>query len=151
MELEGLKALEGLDGLQSRGGADEIPTGLLEVGIAGAPLFAPMWRTAVDTLLLREGVFNNPAPGMTVYLRERGADGEFRGILVHDNRDRENPVTYMAERGALVVSESGPRVVMVNGNQQPVTDWFSRRWAPHNCSKAIIPLPLNKKPVNRLQ
>ena len=77
-------------------------------------------RNEYSALLLREGVFNTPAPGITVYVRERGADDEFRGILVHDNRDRNNPVTMMAERGALVVSESGPRVVMVNGNRQEV-------------------------------
>ncbi len=75
-------------------------------------------RSDYSAVLLQEGVFNNIAEGITVYVRERGSDGELRGILVHDSRDANRPVTMMAERGALVRSEQGPRVVMVNGNRQ---------------------------------
>jgi len=77
-------------------------------------------RSDYSAVVLQEGVFNNIAEGITVYVRERGSDGELRGILVHDSRDTEKPVTMMAERGALVRSERGPRVVMVNGNRQQV-------------------------------
>ncbi len=75
-------------------------------------------RNDYSAVLLQEGVFNNIADGITVYVRERGSDGELRGILVHDNRQADRPVTMMAERGALVRSAQGPRVVMVNGNRQ---------------------------------
>lgn len=68
--------------------------------------------------LLREGTFSTPMHGLTVYLRGRNSGGEMLGILVHDNRDLANPVTYMAERGALVKTGLGPRLVMVNGNVQ---------------------------------
>jgi lipopolysaccharide export system permease protein len=77
-------------------------------------------RNDYSTVLLREGVFNELGDGITVYVRERTADGELRGILVHDSRRADNPVTMMAERGALVRAETGPRVVMVNGNRQEV-------------------------------
>ncbi len=77
-------------------------------------------RNDYSAVLLQEGVFNNIADGITVYVRERSSDGELRGILVHDNREADRPVTMMAERGALVRSEQGPRVVMVNGNRQQV-------------------------------
>ena len=77
-------------------------------------------RRDYSAVLLQEGVFNYVAEGITVYVRERGSDGELRGILVHDSRDPDRPITRMAERGALVRSERGPRLVMVNGNQQQV-------------------------------
>ena len=77
-------------------------------------------RSDLSAVLLQEGVFNNIADGITVYVRERSSDGELRGILVHDNRKADRPVTMMAERGALVRSEQGPRVLMVNGNRQQV-------------------------------
>ncbi len=77
-------------------------------------------RNDYSTVLLQEGAFNDLAEGLTVYVRERTADGELRGILVHDNRTAGSPVTMMAERGALVRSESGPRVLMVNGNRQQI-------------------------------
>jgi len=77
-------------------------------------------RNDYSAVLLQEGVFTTLTDGITVYVRERGPEGELRGILVHDSRDEDRPVTMMAERGALVASESGPRVVMVNGNRQEV-------------------------------
>ncbi|MDH3475363.1 MAG: LPS export ABC transporter permease LptF [Rhodospirillales bacterium] len=77
-------------------------------------------RHDYSTVLLQEGRFNSLAEGITVYVRERSADGELRGILVHDKRDPERPVTMMAERGALVGTEAGPRVIMVNGNRQEI-------------------------------
>lgn len=77
-------------------------------------------RSDYSAVLLQEGVFNELGDGITVYVRERSADGELRGILVHDKRKAGEAVTMMAERGALIRSESGPRVVMVNGNRQEV-------------------------------
>ncbi|MEE8506083.1 MAG: LPS export ABC transporter permease LptF [Kiloniellales bacterium] len=77
-------------------------------------------RADYSAVLLQEGTFNAISKGITVYVRERSVDGELRGILVHDNRDPKKPITMMAERGALVHSDSGPRVVMANGNRQQV-------------------------------
>jgi lipopolysaccharide export system permease protein len=78
------------------------------------------FRNDFSAVLLQEGVFTALNDEITVYVRERSADGELRGILVHDSRDHDKPVTMMAERGALVASESGPRVVMENGNRQQI-------------------------------
>ena len=50
------------------------------------------------SVLLREGVFNAVSPGVVVYLRTRERNGELRGLIFHDNRDRNQPVTIMAER-----------------------------------------------------
>lgn len=77
-------------------------------------------RHNYSTVLLQEGAFNTVADGVTVYVRERHNDGELLGILVHDERVPEKPVTMMAERGALVQTPTGPRVVMINGNRQVV-------------------------------
>lgn len=77
-------------------------------------------RNDRSLVLLREGVFNTPSDGITVYVSSREATGELQGILIHDSRVRSRPVTLMAERGALVQTEAGPRVVMINGNRQEV-------------------------------
>lgn len=77
-------------------------------------------RNNYSAILLQEGVFNTLSDDITVFVRERTTSGELRGILVHDSRDRAKPVTMMAESGVLVPGESGPRVVMVNGNRQEV-------------------------------
>ena len=77
-------------------------------------------RNSFAPVLIQEGTFNNIVTGVTVYVRERSSNGALWGILVHDSRDPERPVTMMAERGALVMTQDGPRVVMVNGNRQEV-------------------------------
>ena len=77
-------------------------------------------RNDYSAILLQEGAFNSINDGLTVYVRARESSGELLGILVHDSRDQARPVTMMAERGALVVTEEGPRVLMIHGNRQEV-------------------------------
>lgn len=76
------------------------------------------FRYSLSHIVLEEGAFNDISDGLTVYLRERSPDAQLRGLLVHDNRDRERPTTYMAERGALVETEDGARLVLFDGNRQ---------------------------------
>ncbi len=71
-------------------------------------------------VLVQEGVFNNFGSDVTVYVRQRLANGELQGLLIHDSREAARPVTMMAERGKLVMTDEGPRFVMVNGNRQEV-------------------------------
>lgn len=78
-------------------------------------------RNDISGVLLQEGVFNKFGDGLTIYVRSRNANGELLGLLVHDKRNAEKPVTLMAERGALVFTEQGPRVLMANGNRQQLT------------------------------
>ncbi|MEQ9519955.1 MAG: LPS export ABC transporter permease LptF [Parvibaculum sp.] len=75
-------------------------------------------RADFASAVIQEGAFNNPISGLTVYVRSRNSDGTIEGILVHDNRIPLEPVTYMAETGTLVFANSGPRLVMFNGNIQ---------------------------------
>lgn len=69
-------------------------------------------------VLLREGVFNALPGGVTVYIRERGESGELAGVIVHDERDPEETVTMLAERGALSFAGNGPSVFMRQGSRQ---------------------------------
>lgn len=72
------------------------------------------------SILLQEGVFSNPTPNLTVYIRGRGEDGKLKGLLVHDSRNEEKSVTMMAEEGMLVQSPTGPRFILLNGNRQEI-------------------------------
>lgn len=77
-------------------------------------------RYSFSHVLLEEGTFTDVGDKITVYVRERSADGQLRGILVHDRRNPEKPYTLMAERGALTEGDNGPRVVLFNGSRQEV-------------------------------
>lgn len=70
--------------------------------------------------VLQEGTFNQPAEGLTVYVRERSSNGDLTGLLVHDGRNPDVPVTYMAERGLFLKTDVSPRIVMQNGRVQRI-------------------------------
>jgi len=77
-------------------------------------------RADFSSVLLQEGVFTNLIDDVTVYVRSRDSSGKLHGILVHDSRVASQPVTMMAERGALVKTDQGPRFVLLNGNRQEI-------------------------------
>ncbi len=75
-------------------------------------------RYSFSHVLLREGVFNSITKNITVYIRERTGNAELKGLLIHDNRNKSKPATVIAERGVMVESPSGARVIMFDGNRQ---------------------------------
>ncbi|MBL8645498.1 MAG: LptF/LptG family permease [Rhodospirillaceae bacterium] len=76
-------------------------------------------RTDVSQVLLREGAFNGLGDGLTVYVRERAANGELLDLMVNDARNRAKPVTLLAERGTVRETADGGRVVMLyKGSRQ---------------------------------
>ena len=77
-------------------------------------------NNAYASILLQEGAFSQVRKGITVYVRERTKDDELHGILVHDDRIKENPVTLMATRGALVQTGEQSRIILFAGNRQEV-------------------------------
>lgn len=72
-------------------------------------------RADMAGALLNEGDFNPAAPGLTVFIRRLANNGDMQGILVHDSRDKLRPVTYIADRGILAQTPSGPRLIMMDG------------------------------------
>jgi lipopolysaccharide export system permease protein len=72
-------------------------------------------RADMAGALLNVGEFNTPSLGLTVFIRQLSGNGEIRGILVHDNRDRAHPVTYLAEKGILAKTPAGTRLIMLDG------------------------------------
>jgi len=75
-------------------------------------------RNRFSAALIQEGVFNTLSDNLTVYVRNRDRVGDLSGVVVHDTRDPQRPVTLFAERGALVATNTGGRVLMVNGSRQ---------------------------------
>jgi lipopolysaccharide export system permease protein len=77
-------------------------------------------RADIGAALLNEGTFNTPAKGLTVFIREINSDGSIRGVLVHDNRNRSAPITYLAESGQMVQTPAGARLIMVDGTVEQI-------------------------------
>src|SRR5947209_2975424 len=75
-------------------------------------------RNRFVSALLQEGTFTTISDKLTIYISGRNERGEVVGLLVNDDRDKEQPVTILAERGAFADSSKGSRIIMVNGSRQ---------------------------------
>jgi lipopolysaccharide export system permease protein len=77
-------------------------------------------RNRLAAFLLQDGVFTPLSDKLTVYIRSRDQDGTLHGILVDDARDPSAHATILAERGRLIDSRTGPRVLLLDGSRQEI-------------------------------
>jgi lipopolysaccharide export system permease protein len=75
-------------------------------------------RNRFVSALIQEGTFTTIANKLTIYAAGRNERGEVTGLLINDDRDRQAPVTILAERGAFADSAQGSRIIMANGSRQ---------------------------------
>jgi lipopolysaccharide export system permease protein len=75
-------------------------------------------RNHFVSALLQEGAFTTISDKLTIYIGGRNERSEVIGLLVNDDRDPQQPVTILAERGAFANSAQGSRIIMVNGSRQ---------------------------------
>ncbi|MCF6443442.1 LPS export ABC transporter permease LptF [Nereida sp. MMG025] len=75
----------------------------------------------VTARLLSEGRFQHPTDGVTIYIREVTSNGELKGLFLSDNRTPDRRVTYTARSALLVRSDTGPKLVMFDGQAQALT------------------------------
>ncbi len=78
-------------------------------------------KAQFSNVLFREGVFNQAGKGLTVYIRDRGSDGEMRGLMIYDNRVKNAlPSSIVAKRGVVVAQEDGGghQVLVYEGSRQ---------------------------------
>jgi lipopolysaccharide export system permease protein len=75
-------------------------------------------RNRFVSALLQEGAFTTISDKLTIYIASRNERGEVIGLLINDDRDPQQPVTILAERGAFASSAEGSRIIMVNGSRQ---------------------------------
>jgi len=75
-------------------------------------------RDGYAVFLSRPGNFNDITDGLTFYARKRGSEGSLEGILIHDVRKPEAPVTIMANTGQVISNDEQPEIVIFNGRRQ---------------------------------
>lgn len=72
----------------------------------------------VTATLLRDGVFQHPAEGITVFIAEITQDGALRGIYLSDSRTLSRRIDYTARTALIVPERTGPKLVMIDGQAQ---------------------------------
>lgn len=80
------------------------------------------WRIKnnISHLMFREGEFTTLQPNLTVFVTTHEQDGSVGGILINDERNPLVKSTTSAEKGVIVQTQNGPRVILFNGNRQEI-------------------------------
>jgi lipopolysaccharide export system permease protein len=77
------------------------------------------YQNHYKTSLIQAGEFLN-FNKVTVFVKERDAAGDVRGIFIYDGRNGDRPVTFTAGSGHLVESETGPKLILFDGTRQAI-------------------------------
>ncbi|MGI8725715.1 MAG: LPS export ABC transporter permease LptF [Methyloceanibacter sp.] len=72
-------------------------------------------RADIVSQVLQPGRFSSPESGLTFHIRDRAMNGDLLGLLVQDERDDKEVMSYLAERGRILSNEDGDYLVMMDG------------------------------------
>ncbi len=73
--------------------------------------------SGIHSGILKERKFISPVDTLTIFMQE--IDGnEISGLLIHDLNDPNNPNTYIAENGELIIEKNNKFLRLYNGNIQ---------------------------------
>jgi lipopolysaccharide export system permease protein len=73
-------------------------------------------RSDLLTQVIQPGRFTSPESGLMFHIRDRDANGELLGLVMHDTRDKAQSQSYLAEHGTLVKQDGTAYLVMTNGH-----------------------------------
>ena len=75
-------------------------------------------KNNITQMIFREGEFTSLKNGITVFIDKHENDGSVSGIFVSDESKPGLKVTLTAEKGVLINSPTGPRILFINGIRQ---------------------------------
>ncbi len=75
-------------------------------------------RTDIISQVLQPGRFSSPEGGLTFHIRDRSQTGDLLGLLVHDERDPKQVMSYLADHGRIISNDEGSYLVMFDGHVQ---------------------------------
>lgn len=78
---------------------------------------------------MNEGQFMQPAAGVTLFIRNITDQGELEDVFIADDRSDKVRTVYNASRALIVRSETGPKLLMLDGTSQRLERDASRRLA----------------------
>ena len=91
--------------------------------------FVTQVRADLISQVLQPGRFSSPEGGLTFHIRDRSPNGDLLGLLVHDERDPKQVMSYLAERGRIISNDEGSYLVMFDG--------YVQRFNEEDVSKAV--------------
>lgn len=73
-------------------------------------------RTDLISQVLQPGNFTSAEKGLTFHIRDKGANGDLLGLMVHDERNTAQAMTYLADRGEIIKREGRSFLIMYGGH-----------------------------------
>ena len=86
-------------------------------------------RSDIVSQVLQPGRFSSTEAGLTFHIRDRSPTGDLLGLLVHDERDEKQVMSYLANRGRVINNDDGAFLVMFDGHVQ--------RYEPNTPDKGV--------------
>ncbi len=77
-------------------------------------------KNNLTQMIFREGEFTTLKNGITVFIDHHEDDGSVSGIFVSDESKPNLKVTLTAEKGRLIETKNGPRILFINGVRQEI-------------------------------
>ncbi len=75
----------------------------------------------IATQFLEAGRFMSPANGVTIFIGNITPSGVLQKVMLSDERSPENRVIYTSDEALLLKTEQGPRLVMISGLSQQLS------------------------------
>lgn len=103
------------------------------------------WKVKNDVshLIFREGQFTEIQPNLTIFISKHEPDGSMSNLLLNDERNPKNKSTLSAEKGRIVYTSKGPRVILVNGIRQEI-DKQNHQFSSLSFKRYSVDLGYNK-------
>lgn len=81
------------------------------------------WKVKNDVshLMFKEGQFTEIQPNLTVFISSHETGGSMSSLLLNDERNPKTRSTISAEKGRIIYTDNGPRIILVNGIRQEIS------------------------------
>ncbi len=73
-------------------------------------------RTDLIGQVIQPGRFSSPEWALTFHIRDRALNGDLQGVMMQDNRDPKQSMTYLAEKGVIQKVAATSYLYMTNGH-----------------------------------
>ncbi len=75
-------------------------------------------RTDLAASLVREGEFNSPSAGLTVYAQSVDSEGLLKNVFIHEDKPNGESSTFTADRGLITSRNNHPVMILKSGSNQ---------------------------------
>ena len=79
-------------------------------------------KNDISHLMFREGEFTTIDDNLTLFITSHSKDGSVEGVMINDERNPKTKNTISAEKGIIIYTDSGPRIVLINGIRQEINN-----------------------------